>query len=195
MNNQARGSSLLLFILLLFFGAGMTAADVYKWKDAQGRTHFSNAASDIPANARRVDSGNISTVKNPSLNNRRIRVPFFRNAGGTMMVQGEVNGILMSFIVDTGASFVAIPPAIAERARISTKGAPSIMMQTANGRVMAPQVTLREVKIPGLKQKNVTGVVQKLSPDGRTGLLGMSFLGAYRMTIDDDNSQLIMERK
>jgi len=143
----------------------------------------------IPAHA-----GSLSTVNNPAFNlgKGRAQVPY-RAAGNAMLVEGRVNGVAVRFIVDTGASFVVIPPAAAERAGIETAQAPRISVQTANGLVQAPLVTIPRLEIGRLSQREVTAVVQKISPDGRTGLLGMSFLSAYKMTVDQGRSMLLLE--
>ena len=143
----------------------------------------------IPAYA-----GSLSTVTNPAFNlgKGRAQVPY-RTAGSAMMVEGSVNGVAVRFIVDTGASFVVIPPAVAERAGIETVEAPRVSVQTANGLVQAPLVNISRLKIGRLSQRRVAAVVQNISSDGQMGLLGMSFLSAYKMTVDQSHSMLLLE--
>ncbi|MFQ5581933.1 MAG: TIGR02281 family clan AA aspartic protease [Mariprofundaceae bacterium] len=143
-----------------------------------------------------VNAGSISVVGNPSYNlEKQNREVPYNKAGNSMVVRGEVNGVRVPFIVDTGASFVVISPAIARRAGLNTKNTPRMTIQTANGAVQAPFVTLSQVKIGGLMQRNVAAVVQQISPDGQTGLLGMSYLSAYKMTVDQNRSMLLLEKR
>ena len=141
-------------------------------------------------------SGSLSSVTNPAYNLEKTsrQVPFVQ-AGNSMIVQGAVNGVNTSFIVDTGASLVVIPPGLAREAKISTDSAPRVMLQTANGRIDAPMVLIDSLKVAGLEQRNVSAVVQAVSSDGRTALLGMNFLNLYRMSVDHDRRMLILEKK
>ncbi|MDX8408069.1 MAG: TIGR02281 family clan AA aspartic protease [Mariprofundaceae bacterium] len=175
---------------LLFMGQSALAG-IYTWTDKSGRLHY----SDKPvAGSEARQSGAFSSIGNPNYNLSalKMQVPF-RQVNGAMLVQGSVNGIAMPFVVDTGASFVVIPPAIAARAGINTAGAQQVKLQTANGTVMAPMVLLDDVKVSQLSRQGINAVVQKISGDGRTGLLGMSFLSAYKVTVDHDRSMLLLE--
>jgi len=188
--------SLILFLCLgggLFFVGQSALAEVYTWTDKSGRVHY----SDKPvAGAETKNTGAFSSIGNPNynLNALKMQVPF-RQVNGAMLVQGSVNGIPMPFVVDTGASFVVIPPAIARQAGINTEGAQQVQLQTANGQVMAPMVLLSDVKVSKLSRQGINAVVQKISEDGRTGLLGMSFLSAYKVTVDRNRSILVLESR
>jgi len=112
-----------------------------------------------------------------------------------MVVSGKVNGIPMQFIVDTGASFVVIPPAIARQANIRTKNAGQVTLNTANGRVRAPLVRLKQLDIASISMRGVSAVVQDIGDNGMTGLLGMNVLGGYKMTVDYQHNLLLMEKR
>lgn len=186
----------LMFICAVGCGGfySLAGAGVYSWTDASGRVHY----SDVPATAgaKTHASGSVSSIGNPEFNlsSMKIQVPFIQTKGA-MLVQGSVNGIAMQFVVDSGASLVVIPPAIAKQAGISTAGARTILLQTANGQVSAPVVRINEMKVNQLQRQSIDAAVQKVSEDGRIGLLGMSFLNAYKITVDHDNSMLILEAR
>lgn len=181
----------LLFVTLLF--ATPAAAEVYQWTDADGRTHY----SDTPvAGADRHASGNVSAVGNPDYNMKNLNgeIPY-RGDGTAMIVEGAVNGVPMRFVVDTGATLVVIPTAVAREAGIRTSAPPTVTLQTANGPTTAPLVQLETVKVGKLQRTSIQGTVQNISSDPRLGLLGLSFLGAYRMTIDHQRQLIMLEQR
>jgi len=161
--------------------------------DSAGNIHF----TDKPVHgSKQQNSGSISSISNPEFNLKKNSMQMkYTERSGNMLVQGQVNGIAMQFIVDTGASYVAIPPGIAKRARINTAGSQKVILQTANGKMTAPLISVAQIEAGGIKQKNILSTVQELSPDGVTGLLGMSFLSAYRMSINQDRKVILLEKR
>lgn len=119
----------------------------------------------------------------------------YSERNGSMLVQGRVNGIAMQFVIDTGATYVAIPPAIAKRARLNTGSAQRVTLQTANGRIRVPLITVSNIEADGVREQNIPATIQKLSPDEKTGLLGMSFLSNFRMTIDRNRRLILLEKR
>ncbi|HZT89769.1 MAG TPA: TIGR02281 family clan AA aspartic protease [Stellaceae bacterium] len=94
---------------------------------------------------------------------------------GHVFVDAAVNGAPIRFIVDTGATFVALGRADAAAAGIAAGDLRfNMTMNTANGRTRAASVTLREVRLGQLTLYDVPAVVH----DNMSGiaLLGMSFL-------------------
>ena len=89
-----------------------------------------------------------------------------------------VNGTPVSFLVDTGASVVAIDPAVARRIGIDPDHLNySGRIQTANGVARAAPVTLDTLRVGSIERRNVQAVVTD-GPGIGTSLLGMSFLGS-----------------
>jgi len=114
--------------------------------------------------------------------------------GSSMIVHGKVNGIPLRFVVDTGASLVSIPSSIAERAGVDTADSRRVNLHTANGMTSAPLVKLDQVIADNIAINEVMAVVQDLSaPD--LGLLGMSFFGQHKMTIDHQRNVITLEPK
>lgn len=93
---------------------------------------------------------------------------------GHFNLTATVNGAPVRFVLDTGASLVALTLDDARAAGI----APSDLVfdqttQTANGRIRFASVTLREIRIEQLSIENVpAAVIENLEQS----LLGMSFL-------------------
>jgi aspartyl protease family protein len=99
-------------------------------------------------------------------------------------VKATVNGIQGVFVLDTGASYVTVKSAFAERAKIpETKN--EITLWTANGQAKGNLTKADKVSLGKLEASNVAVVVQKLDEKsygaGVDGLLGMSFLSRFEM--------------
>lgn len=99
-----------------------------------------------------------------------------RMSGDHFHVDAIVNGHVTSFLIDTGASDVAMTIKDAERAGIDiAKLKFDQPYQTANGVTMGARVTLDTIQVGEITVRNVRGSVMK--EDG-VSLLGMSFLNA-----------------
>ena len=99
---------------------------------------------------------------------------FHADKTGHVLLDGVVNGAPVRFLVDTGATAVALTMRDAEAAGISRSGLNfNLRTVTANGTARAAQVELREVRIGQLEVNNVRATVhENLS----ISLLGQSFL-------------------
>jgi aspartyl protease family protein len=94
---------------------------------------------------------------------------------GHYLVEAEVNDGTIDFLVDTGATSVALGPDHLERLGIDPGSLKfNLRSQTANGTARAARVTLDRITIGALTVHDVEAVVME-RPLG-TALLGMSFL-------------------
>lgn len=120
------------------------------------------------------------------------RVVLTGDAKGHFLTTVVVNGVSMQFLVDTGATSVAIGADDAKRANLRYTPADRIMMQTANGMVAAYKVKFDTVKLGDITLNNVDGtVLEGNALGGRFGLLGMSFLSRTDMRREGDTLTLI----
>lgn len=111
--------------------------------------------------------------------------------GGHFMTAGQVNGRAVQFMVDTGATSVAMSGQDAERAGINYKAGRPVMMSTANGNAQGFQVKLDSVRIGEVEVLNVDAVVMPQAMPFM--LLGNSFLARFQMLRDND--QLTLTKK
>ena len=102
-----------------------------------------------------------------------------RNRFGHYVVTGEINGQEVEFMLDTGASDVAIGDLLAQELGLK-KGLPRIY-QTANGAVQGYRTKLDTVRIGAILVRDVRGSINP-GLDGRQILLGMSFLKHLEFT-------------
>ena len=103
---------------------------------------------------------------------------------------GSVNGFPVTFLVDTGASQVAMGRQDAERYGVDYQlGGDPTGVSTAAGVKRAWRVKINKVRVGDIELHNVDGiVVDGAGPPGV--LLGMSFLGRLEMSNDGDALKL-----
>jgi aspartyl protease family protein len=96
-----------------------------------------------------------------------------RNRQGHYVAGGEVNNVPVTFLLDTGATDVAIPASIAERADLRQGTAGRAF--TANGAVTVYTTLVDSLRIGNIELQDVRASITPSMP-GDTILLGMSAL-------------------
>lgn len=104
---------------------------------------------------------------------------------GQFIAQGEVNGSETRFLVDTGASLVALPLTVAQRAGVRLDNAAQVVVSTANGRVRAHKVMLSSMRIGEVRANMVEALILE-DRQLHVPLLGMSFLNRVNMNREGD---------
>jgi aspartyl protease family protein len=108
---------------------------------------------------------------------------------GHFFADGQVNGVPVRFLVDTGASMVVLPANDAQRLGIDYLHAPKTHVQTAGGTIFAYIITLDRVKVGAIELTSIDGLV--IDQGGSTvPLLGMSFLNRVEMRRNGDSMTL-----
>jgi len=109
---------------------------------------------------------------------------------GHFVVDGQINGGAMRFLVDTGATSIALSSSDATRLGIDyRKGQPGLM-GTANGTVVAYRVKLDTVRVGDIVVSNVDAAVME-GNQMPFALLGMSFLNRMEMKREGQTMVLI----
>ena len=109
-------------------------------------------------------------------------------SGGHFVTQGSINGKVVSFLVDTGATHVALSQTVAEQIGLNYKAGQRSLGQTANGQIVAYRVTLDTVRIGDVQVYNVEAAV--LPAGMEQVLLGNSFLTRFQMKRENDKMTL-----
>jgi aspartyl protease family protein len=104
-------------------------------------------------------------------------------AGGHYQTKGLINGIPVDFLVDTGATSVAMNHFEADRLGIDYRGGAPIEVNTANGTAKAFLVTLSKVSVGNIVINQVTAVVSSTDSPSIV-LLGNSYLSKVDFKID-----------
>lgn len=107
---------------------------------------------------------------------------------GHFVTDGQINGGTLRFLVDTGATMVALPAVEARRLGINYLDAPRGVVQTAGGPTAAWKVQLDTVRIGAMTINNVDAIV--LDSALPMALLGMSFLNRTEMKRDGETMVL-----
>ena len=109
-------------------------------------------------------------------------------SGGHFFATGSINGKTARFVVDTGATAVAIGRADAERLGLDYRSGIPVPMNTANGVVPGHLVMLNSVRLGDVDTYNVQAVIVPAPME--TVLLGNSFLSRFQMRRDNDTLRL-----
>ena len=105
----------------------------------------------------------------------------------------EVDGQRLPAMVDTGASYLALPAEAADRLGIRPLPADfNIPVSTANGRALVAKVNLPAVRLGGIEVRDVTALVSGRGQLGQA-LIGMSFLSRLS-SVRMDHGRLLLAR-
>lgn len=106
----------------------------------------------------------------------REQITLLRMGRGQFNARGDVNGVPMEFVVDTGASVVVLTHQDAEAAGFEMDGLTyDVPVSTANGRTTAARVELDHLSIGAIERRGLTALVAR-DDMLETSLLGMNFL-------------------
>jgi aspartyl protease family protein len=108
--------------------------------------------------------------------------------GGHFTPSGSINGRPVRFLVDTGATQVAMGLDEAQRLGLDVSGSPTSAVGTANGVVPAHSVLLSRVRVGEVEVSNVRALV--IPQPMPYILLGNSFLSRFQMRRDNDVMRL-----
>jgi aspartyl protease family protein len=122
---------------------------------------------------------------------RSLNIP--RDARGHFAAEGRIDGQRIGFMVDTGASVVALNESSAARFGLRpTPGQYTAIVTTANGKVKAARAQIAMLDVGGLIVRDVDAMVlpdEALSEN----LLGLSFLSRLRR-FEYSNGQMVLEQ-
>jgi clan AA aspartic protease (TIGR02281 family) len=98
------------------------------------------------------------------------------------------------FLVDTGAAYSAISPALASVFNLTATLQRAITIAPAHGTpVNVPCVILPEMRVGGIRLTDVEALVVAFPSALRLdGLLGMNILSRFRVTLECDTSTLVL---
>ncbi len=104
-----------------------------------------------------------------------------QDRNGHYEAQGTINGRQVTFLVDTGATDVAVPESLARS--LGLDFGPRVSVMTAAGPTGAWVTRLDEVTVGGIRRENVRATITGGNFNGI--LLGMSFLRHYSLQQQD----------
>lgn len=119
------------------------------------------------------------------------RLELTADSQGHFWAQGRINGGVVRFLVDTGATMVALGRSDAQRLGVNFSRGERAASVTANGTVTTWRVRLDTVEIEGMRLHNVEAMVHE--NDLPVTLLGMSVLN--RMRWQREGQRLTLEKR
>lgn len=195
MPSTLRPARLVLAALALTFTlAPAVSAQLYRWIDAQGETHFGQGPESVPERYRDRSSaiGAVDSPPPPSgppiaeVVGGVTRIAF--TPGRPIMVTVRINGRgLAQLILDTGADATMVSPTALMGLGVSYRDAPRIQLQGVTGSSSAYVVILESLEVGGARvgPLRVVSYESETRRPGSQGLLGRDFLNHFRVTIDN----------
>ncbi len=119
------------------------------------------------------------------------RISLTADARGHFFSRGSINNRPVQFMVDTGASVVAIGQGEADQIGLKYQGGQRVTLGTANGAARGWALKLASVRLGDVTMYEVDAVVVAASLPAV--LLGNSFLNRFRM--QRDGSQMMLVRR
>lgn len=186
-----RRRSAALFVVALAAASGtVSAADIFKCRDADGRLAYQSEPCD--SNHRTLARWNAAEARPAAASmaaraERPASIALELSANGTYYVEGSVNGIPTRFQIDTGATSVSIPSELAYRAGMVCKA--EGVSNTANGVARICHSAVRQVTFgpftledfPATMLPNLDvpligmNALRRLHMEQRDGVLTLSF--------------------
>ncbi len=176
------------------------AAELYRWVDEQGHVSLSDTPPPSQGNRQDLKVYRPETTSPPPESRETpaghtAEAPPPATTPGGIMVEAVVNGRLtVPLRLDTGAELTVLTKAVAEALPIAAlEHLPRHAFKTAGGPVTMPVASLRSLRIGSTEARDVTVAIDL---DGRmpVGLLGMSFLRRFKVTVDQQQGRVTFDR-
>jgi len=146
-----------------------------------------SASFDVDGKRRTLGMG--QSFAGGTSNGGRQSVSLTADVQGHFTAAGSLNGYPVSFLVDTGATSIAISADEARRMGIDYRAGQAVAVGTAAGVMRAWRVTFNTVKVGSITVNQVEGMVVESGLS--MPLLGMSFLNRMEMRRDGQTMTLI----
>ncbi len=173
-------------LILLLAGTGAWAGTIYKCRNAEGTLLYQEKPCEKEVQAVSSWASSSSQVEDDGTGNQPLVIG--QGNGGHYYVDGSVNDRFLNFVVDTGATLVALPLPVAASAGLKCKRL--VMMGTANGAAQGCTATIQKLTFGKFTLRYVDAVIQ---PNLSQPLLGMNVLRQFR--VEQDNGQLRLSKK
>jgi aspartyl protease family protein len=175
-----------LMLRICFYAAALVVGSVVVVRFLDGNT---NAPSNTnPTVAMNATPAPAPVSSSPSGRN----VVLTKGRNGHFEVEARVDGRRLEFLVDTGASHIALRESAANRLGIYPRASDyTVRVSTANGMTKAALVQLRTVEVGDIVVRDVAAIVHSDEGLG-VNLLGMTFLSRVRWT--HERGKLVLEQ-
>ncbi len=214
---KSKGSCLSIMLILVgciwLYPQNLFADDLFRCTEASGTIVFTDSPVQL-GTCTRLSLGKLSTsrginsasstirstkdsvVQNPhSLGKASSLITVPVEKYGPLLVVSTTlnNGYVARFILDTGASLSIISKNLAtDIGLLPTSGLETITLKTAGGPVQADIITIPSIRLSAAEVKNSAIAIFDLPdiPEGIEGILGLTFLRHFEVTLDIAKGQL-----
>lgn len=194
-------------------GNNLDAVTHYQWvstgKAEEGIKNYANKRLSV-LNTRPQLVGNLGNISFAGISQAvpvvsspqdgRVGIVPLKHTKNALMVEATLinaktgKRVMGTFILDTGATYTSISEEMAQALGLDTNGGEKVRITTANGRIDVNKVVIDKVQMEGVEAQNVAATVIQVRPDSSfSGLLGLSFIRQFKMTIDPVANQLVFE--
>ncbi|MDF1551487.1 MAG: aspartyl protease family protein [Deferrisomatales bacterium] len=167
---------------------GFARAEIYRWVDERGSTHFADNLHSVPpqyhAQLRALDD-RLPPAPQPHL------IPLESAAQGFVVGATVNDQATVRLVLDTGATSTVLAPRVVQSLGIPIRTDPPVQVHTANGVVEAGWAEGVVIAVGGRRSAPLQVIVHDAVP-GTDGLLGMNYLGAYRVEIRAAGPHLLL---
>ena len=175
---------ILFFLLAVLLCQTHASADIYKWIDPSGTIHIADDPTDVPPQYRK----NLKSMREDEAPGEVAEIPFERTSSGLILVEAVLNGgVKAKMVFDTGADIVVITEKLSKKLRQDpSHGGKTIKLHTNCGEVKGISFAVDKIELGNVGKENVRSVItpDDVSLSGFEGLLGLSFLGDFKITVD-----------
>lgn len=191
---MARSAVCIFLFLAALISPPHSSADIYRWTDASGTIHITDDPTDVPPQYRKE----LKIREGTEEAGKGAEIPFERTSSGLIMVEAVLNGgVKAKMVLDTGADIVVITEGLSKKLRQDlSQGGETIKLHTNCGELRGISFVVNKIELGTAGKENVRAVV---TPDdftlsGFEGLLGLSFLGDFKITVDYQRSKIKIVR-
>jgi clan AA aspartic protease (TIGR02281 family) len=171
----------------VLFSTSACAGTIYKCRNAEGVLLYQEKPCEKEAQAISSWASTSGLDADPSSSENKALV-IGQGNGGHYFVDGAVNDNYLNFIIDTGATVVSLPLAMAASAGVQCQK--QALMRTGNGVTQGCTATVKKLQFGHFTLRYVEAVVL---PNLNQPLLGMNVLRQFR--VEQDNGQMRLSKK
>lgn len=181
----------ILFLLPLLLSALPSArAEIFYYKDEKGDIHAVDSPALLPEQYRQKTQ----SVRRLDADQSRVTMQLQRKGNSLLIPVTFNNGATATLILDTGASLTVLPKRIAQQLGLVKSG--EITIHAANGAAQAYLARLPEISVRHFTVRDLEVAVHDIpNIEPADGLLGVDFLGRFKMSLDSASGELTLDKK
>lgn len=196
-------------------------ADIYRWRDAQGKWHFSDSPQNVPVQLRekaredQTTSGNLNIISaspnsqteklekqqvEETTGTKSISIPFTAKEGLADRVIIDItfnNSITAPILVDTGSPGLVLSSDLASALGLIDPDGNNmlVLISGIGGSKVAARAIVDKLSIGTITEKFVPAHIIPQQSTAYKGLIGMDILSQYSLTIDSAARRLIAHKR